>query len=246
MTDTCQRPGLVASLLLGDRQLQWSIGRCEMFLVMFRRGAESASLNYISCCCLIMSGFLLLWECSPPLDSISSFGILATDMVHHGCKNWLLKLASGFSGKTAQKAAEKLNSNYAKPVSRVTTGHCHSWTVLAAMSFTSMYFCTATGSEGLDNQSRRNGISCQNCRQLFLCACMEVWWRSPTVIITTVWHDHWGFSVKETCITTADCLNTSCRTLASFLCLTLAVLLPVAPLKACRPHLLGLIERDEK
>lgn len=65
----------------------------------------------------------------------------------------------------------------------MTTGHCYSWTVLAAMSFISTYFCTATGSEGLDHQSGRNGISWQNCRQLFLCACMEVWWRSPTAII---------------------------------------------------------------
>lgn len=56
MTDTCQRPGLVVTLLLRDRQLQWSADRSGMFLAMPRRGAEVAFLNNIPCCYLIMSG----------------------------------------------------------------------------------------------------------------------------------------------------------------------------------------------
>lgn len=36
--------------------------------------------------------FFLLWECSSPLESVSSFGSLASDMVHPGCNNWLLSL----------------------------------------------------------------------------------------------------------------------------------------------------------
>lgn len=64
MTDTCQRSGLAAAFLLGDRQLQWSADRSGMFLAMLRRGAEEAFLNYIPCCCLIMSGRMWLKKCT--------------------------------------------------------------------------------------------------------------------------------------------------------------------------------------
>lgn len=40
----------------------------------------------------VCDGFLVLWDCSPPLDSTSSFGSLAPDMVHRGCNNGLLCL----------------------------------------------------------------------------------------------------------------------------------------------------------